>query len=805
MHRDISGSHLEEMSGDDMNKSHNKQQKQKDGEGNFLSRLFGSKRLKLRTSVSKKDLTEEKRKPAANVNVSSSPPSTSPSSPPTHSPTANTFSNISSKSPSIPASKSPPNSSSRSPPYSQSSYPHFQEQFVPHPDDLKPRHKQKPPPPPPPDTVPPPDLHHYVPQQDHYKYHHSSSNQVQVLPPLPSNKSDIILKKNTSLAALPYNPEENKFHASVQNWSYANEGRIRSMVSLSDAVASNNNPAKDQSNESLATISSLLEEPELLEHTSIDTSESVEETEKLWPQNNSQNRPESVTEECVVDQDELTSAGASTDDDGDEISPDNDIAATEEAFVDNKHDDASVECVPANITENNETPGDDQSAENELITKPTDDDEHNAEPISEQINKDKEMCVGGDKEGYTMSAAPYLVSNIKGVSLAGGLKAPTINSENEFKESGKLSNNFSEKSRNLCTNMKGETLLINSNNVPQDDVVAKLDKDRDGHETDTDLNQDTKEDLIQPLNNELKSSGNDDKRNVDNKQPNAKSEENRAAATEENVTHATTINRTPSKTDLLMLKKKPEISPKPVPAPRTFFMKQQKAETVTTVGVSNHNDDSTNELLAVFAKRSNSSSDVLEAAANTVNAETAKTDSNQAGDIIEKESDEGKPEVEINVKERAKSFSGLQHFPLGPRPFIRPVSISSETEKQKPKLATKPVPAPRQFRSFSKLEQPEKTLKTTKSTPLLHHCVVTEKKTVEVEIKETPPSSVVEDQYNLDDIQVKKIADKFQKQTPPKPERKTAPVSPSKQLEDENNAKKNVLNMVTKINSMTVL
>ena len=47
---------------DDILSKNNAKEKQKDQEGNFLSRLFGSKRLRMRTSVSKKDLSEEKRR-----------------------------------------------------------------------------------------------------------------------------------------------------------------------------------------------------------------------------------------------------------------------------------------------------------------------------------------------------------------------------------------------------------------------------------------------------------------------------------------------------------------------------------------------------------------------------------------------------------------------------------------------------------------------------------------------------------------------------------------------------------------------
>ena len=60
-----------------------KKSKQKDQDGNFLSRLFGSKRLRLRTSVSKKDLTTEKRASAV-TSPGRLPSPTSPDSQETH-------------------------------------------------------------------------------------------------------------------------------------------------------------------------------------------------------------------------------------------------------------------------------------------------------------------------------------------------------------------------------------------------------------------------------------------------------------------------------------------------------------------------------------------------------------------------------------------------------------------------------------------------------------------------------------------------------------------------------------------------
>ena len=80
----------------------------------------------------------------------------------------------------------------------------------------------------------------------------------------------------------------------------------------------------------------------------------------------------------------------------------------------------------------------------------------------------------------------------------------------------------------------------------------------------------------------------------------------------------------------------------------------------------------------------------------------------------------------------------------------------------------------------------------------------------EVKMKSQPASADMslnnKDEYNLDDIQVRKIADKFQKNTPPKPMRKSTSSSPSnKKQEDENTEAKNVMNIVTKINSMVIL
>ena len=150
-----------------------------------------------------------------------------------------------------------------------------------------------------------------------------------------------------------------------------------------------------------------------------------------------------------------------------------------------------------------------------------------------------------------------------------------------------------------------------------------------------------------------------------------------------------------------------------------------------------------------------------------------------------------------------------------------------EVDKQKPKVAQKPTPAPRQFRSFPKLEtannanhQPPPTMgfKTVKSVPALElgpglgEQIIIQAELAEVKMKSPSQAASSDknlnnkDEYNLDDIQVRKIADKFQKNTPPKPMRKSTSSSPSnKKQEDENTEAKNVMNIVTKINSMVVL
>ena len=88
--------------------------------------------------------------------------------------------------------------------------------------------------------------------------------------------NDIILKKNKSLSSVLESSEDSKnynrmkFHSSIQNWSHANEGLKRSISSLAPQCnESNPVPNNAHSNESLKTITSLLEEPDILVQTRV--------------------------------------------------------------------------------------------------------------------------------------------------------------------------------------------------------------------------------------------------------------------------------------------------------------------------------------------------------------------------------------------------------------------------------------------------------------------------------------------------------------------------------------------------------
>ena len=108
-------------------------------------------------------------------------------------------------------------------------------------------------------------------------------------PSLPTHniqEQNVILKRNASLGCLLSLEESHeKFHSSIQNWSLANEGFVRSLVSFPDTIHHQQPPvwrhrgqdsldsASHVSNESLISSliggDSMLDEPDYMEQTSL--------------------------------------------------------------------------------------------------------------------------------------------------------------------------------------------------------------------------------------------------------------------------------------------------------------------------------------------------------------------------------------------------------------------------------------------------------------------------------------------------------------------------------------------------------
>ena len=102
--------------------------------------------------------------------------------------------------------------------------------------------------------------------------------------PVQPLRPDVILKKNKSMSgALSIEASHQRFRSSIENWSFANEGLKKSIGSLAEQAV-----PTTQSSESLKTISSLLEEPDMLEQTSVrgeETRWEVPGEQRSWEQN----------------------------------------------------------------------------------------------------------------------------------------------------------------------------------------------------------------------------------------------------------------------------------------------------------------------------------------------------------------------------------------------------------------------------------------------------------------------------------------------------------------------------------------
>ena len=686
-----------------------KKSKQKDQDGNFLSRLFGSKRLRLRTSVSKKDLTTEKRSSA----VTNSDRLPSPESQETHffpNPDVNP------------------------------------EQFSP--TRSKQNNKQKPPPPPPPDSQPPlpepsqspppvPSRHpHYNPAG--FEMSTSPEIGVPVLPPLPSNKSDIILKKSPAASSGQFTSSaQHSFHNSVRNWSYANEGRIRSMVSLSPGGA-----GVTESRESLVTISSLMmdtdPEPDLLDQTDFRDSTQIEEEEEEKPE------PDEMTTPYGADCDTAEKSGSGVDYEHYE-SKQAELRRENMDIFRGKSLNKTIDQLKDNdlITEVNRTGQESQSLDQ-------------IDKKSDVIDVDEENCDDDNQRDFNPRISPNTESPADTGRAVGG-EAPTdpaIWEEHTRVESGIFSDE-----RKSYEDKKLETLMDTSN---QEDDICQFAMSPD----DVNIREKVVTTTTLPRFHNCVQKSHDEK--LSKGEPSKRESSVIAANPNERVLKDDQhYNNGP---------KKPEISPKPVPAPRTFFLRPKSD----------------------FSKQLNPVNELTNFRLSRRSIIADEDSTGATNDVTENKSPE-QNDGEISVKERAKSFSDLPpSYNFGPKPS-RPSISPGEVGRAKPKIANKPIPAPRQFRNEPVPETIfvlKKNDETQKSSDDLREKL---KDNLSVPVNSR---NIDQDEYHLEDIQVKRIADKFQKVVPPKPARKS---SPSKKEEDNNAAKSSVLNIVTKINSMTVL
>jgi len=801
----------------EMSKEGNKKTKSKnklEQEGSFLSRLFGSKRHKMKTSVSKTDLDDKAFKSKSQGQK-------------------------------LPASDSSPSAHNMEPnPYKQGYYhPHdiMSDANKLSPPKYKPSVKQKPPPPPP-DSIPPSvrkseefssganeikDMQtgqRSVPKSQSFR-----QNECLVMSPgepeypsLPAQVShaDVILKKNKSMSSvLSAEASHQKFRSSIENWSFANEGLKKSIGSLADKPM-----MTSQSNESLKTITSLLEEPDFLEHTSV-------LDDRISPLSNnriSENIALAYSEEKSCISNEINSAltnrrpvmedGFFTDSVHknvitnakiDDYEPPNDthkftyesmtesfdvtenICNIKESWQDTM-DDFHTKLKSSALTSGN-CEGDSCTMTDQMRLYPcnrahgeglalSDEDNHAEENVFEpnESKIDDVNIVSDFIPKYNDEEVEKLIQladNSTNLKLEQPENFSPTNSDNnqaslEIVESDldlSLSSsdvfhtpksiNLSQMSFHtapdksiLVEEMKSEESLN-----PEKEIILEESQETPQPETQVDLLQmlvkksDDLEIKSEPVNRTpgLTKPTKPQRLQMDTMtsetmQDDELDESERAFSTQETKMDKQTLqpsvnvykpilveiqnntisepiikqgtgelkaedifknDKAPRKSidnstqKIVNETKKPEISPKPVPAPRHFFLKKSSGvnQNDDPTKSSKEEDGKTTELTKMFSRRSKSSTvlglDNIEQIGDAENS--ISNDPQDNSDIV------------INVKERAKSFSGTQSYQFGPKPF-RPSSIAHEIRMTKPmnippkpKLAQKPVPAPRQFRSIS--------------------------------------------------------------------------------------------------------
>jgi len=808
---------LKEMSRDGNKKTKSKNKLEQ--EGSFLSRLFGSKRHKMKTSVSKTDLDDKALKPKSQGQKLPTPDQ-SPS-----------------------AHNQEPN------PYKQAYYhPHdiMSDTNKLSPPKYKPSVKQKPPPPPP-DSIPPSVRKSEEVSLTRNEISDMQAGQRSVVPksqsfrqseclvinpgepdypslPAQVSHSDVILKKNKSMSSvLSAEASHQKFRSSIENWSFANEGLKKSIGSLADKPI-----LTSQSNESLKTITSLLEEPDLLEHTSV-------LDDRISPLSNtriSENLASAYTEEKSCISNEINSAltnrrpvmedGFFTDSVHknvitnvkiDDYEPPNDtdkfkyesmtecFTETEnicnindicqdtiddfhtklkspELTLGNCEDDSGTvteqmrlyPCSPEHAEDSALSDGDKHAAENVCETNESKTDEENTAsdfvPKYQDEEVEKLIKLADSSNNFKLEQAenfsPTNIDNNQAslkigesdldLSVASSDVFHTPKSVNVSQISFHTAADqsailFEETKGEESFNPEKEIVLEESQNTMETDTPVDLlqimvknsddleiksepvnhtpgltkppkpqrlqmdsgtsqtmqNDELDESEKDLSADEDKLEDysskpsvtVYKPILVEIQNNS------IIDKEPN-KNQGNCELKAEEILSnykiHRKSIDNSTQK--IVNETKKPEISPKPVPAPRHFFLKKSTA--------TNQNDDPTGnikpdggektELSNVFARRSKSS---------TVLGLDKVEKLSDAENSMDNELQMDNSDIVINVKERAKSFSGTQTYQFGPKPF-RPSSIAHEIRMTKPlnippkpKLAQKPVPAPRQFRSIS--------------------------------------------------------------------------------------------------------